>query len=142
MTQIVNAGFTQAFNMFPSGCVLVGLIQGAGAAAPVVAPTTFSATSSKGFMSQLNNFVSTVAGDIVRSGVGVYTVKFRASLPVNFDITANVWGPNGTWSSIVDFNPTTGILSFKTFAAAGAAADLAATEFVHFTVIGQLTSYQ
>lgn len=142
MTTIVNSGYAQSFNMFPSGCVFIGMVQGTGAAIPVIPTTVFSATSSKGFMSRANNQVSSVAGDITRGTAGVYTIKFLISFPVVFDVSVNIWGPNGTWSSVLDYNETTRILSFNTWAAGGAAADLAATEFAHFTVLGQMSAYQ
>jgi len=131
---------TESFASITDLIVFFGCLQGAAAAAPVVPTTTISLTSSKGFMQATTNIISKVASDTTRSGVGVYTTKFRnvagtqTGLPaIVLDVTVNVWGPNGTWATVLDFNPTTGVLSFNTFAAGGAAADLAATEFVHFT---------
>lgn len=115
-------------------------IQGAGAAAPVRAPTTFSATSSIGFMHASNNFCSLTATDITRSGVGLYTMKLRDSVPVILDIDAKVWGPSATAKDIYiqDYNPTTRVLSFAVFLqSSSAAADLAAADFVTFAFSGQ-----
>ena len=128
-------------SMSPETVTFNGLIQGAGAAAPVVAPTTFSSTSSKGYASIANNYVSRVATDITRSGVGAYTVKFVDSIPVVFDIDANVWGPNGTTATISDYNPSTRTVTILTWSVVGAAADLAATEFLRFTIWGQLSVF-
>lgn len=115
-------------------------IQGAGAAAPVRAPTTFSATSSVGFMHASNNYVSLTAADIVRSGAGVYTMKLRDGLPVVLDVDATVWGPAATAKTIIlqDYNPTTRVLSFTSLLeSTSAATDLAAADFVVFTFKGQ-----
>lgn len=113
-------------------------IQGAGAAAPVRAPTTYSATSSIGFMHASNNFITTVATEITRSGVGTYTAKLQDGLPVVLDILARVWGPAATakQGNIVDYNPTTRIITFSVMTAAGVAADLAAADFLTFTIVG------
>lgn len=112
-------------------------IQGAGAAAPVRAPTTFSATSSIGYMHASNNFVSLTAADITRSGAGVYTVKLRDSLPVILDIFPSVWGTDSKKAQITDYNPTTRVISVKVSTSAGVAADLAATDFLTFVITGQ-----
>lgn len=138
--------FLQAFVTIQQQIVFYGMLKGAGAAAPVFPPTTISTTSAKGFMQNSTNFISPTAADTTRSGVGVYTTKFRyvgtptGAPPIMLDVTVNVWGPSGTWASVTDYNPTTGVLSFQTFAAGGAAADLAATEFVHFTFTAQNTT--
>ncbi len=133
--------YRQYASMSPDSVTFNGLIQGAGAAIPVVAPTTFSATSAKGYATLANNFVSRVATDITRSGVGAYTVKFVDSIPVVFDIDANVWGPNGTTATISDYNPTTRVVTLLTWGPTGTAADLAATEVLRFTVWGQLSVF-
>jgi hypothetical protein len=131
--------YSESFNMSLEACSFVGMVQGAGAAAPVIPTTVQSTTSSKSWLSAANNFVSSTAGDIVRSGVGVYTIKLKDGLPVVFDISPAVWGPSGTWATISDYNPTTRVISVLTWAAGGAAADLAATEFLHLTISGQMT---
>lgn len=133
--------YLESFQMSPEVCSFAACVQGAGAAAPVIPTTTFSATSSKGFMSAQNNFASGTAGDITRSGVGQYTVKFKDGLPVVLDISVNVWGPSGTWATMVDYNPTTRIATVLVWAAGGAAADLAATEFLRFSITGQLSKF-
>lgn len=130
-----------SYQMSPEVCNFIACVQGAGAAAPVIPTTVFSATSSKGYMTAANNFASGVAGDIVRSGVGVYTVKLKDGLPVVIDLGANVWGPNGTWATILDYNPTTRVVSVNTWAAGGAAADLAATEFLRLSITGQMSVF-
>lgn len=134
----VTSPFTQSFNFFPNGAVMVGCVQGNTTNPPTIPTTTISTSSSKGFMQKLTNKVSTVSGDITRSGVGVYTLKFSEGLPIVLDISVNVWGPSGTWASVTDYNESTRVLSFQTFAAGGAAADLATTEFAHITVLGQM----
>ena len=115
-------------------------IQGAGAAAPVRAPTTFSATSAAGYMHASNNFISTVAADITRAGVGDYTAKLRDGLPVILDIDARVWSTTAATAKdiyIRDYNPTTRVITFGTnLATTGAVADLAATDFVVFSITG------
>ena len=111
-------------------------MQGAGAAALVRAPTTFSATSWIGFMHASNNFASLTAADHTRSGAGVYTVKLRDTLPVILDLFANVAGTDGKKAQITDYNPTTRVISVKTYNAAGAATDLASTDFITFTLVG------
>jgi len=114
-------------------------IQGAGAAAAVRAPTTYSATSSIGFMHASNNFAPIVATDIVRTGAGAYTMKLLDGLPVILKIFGECWGPAATAKKIVvqDYNPTTRVLSFTSLLeTTGAATDLAAADFVTFTIIG------
>lgn len=132
--------YSESFTLAREQITAYGSVQGAGAAAPVIPTTVFSATSSIGWQSVLDNFVSGVAGDIARSGVGLYTVKFKENIPVILDITVNVWGPNGNYATNTDYNPTTRILSFKTFQPNGTAADIAATDFVKFTITGKLVT--
>lgn len=131
--------YNESFSSVLEQATIYGLIQGQGAAAPVVAPTAFSATSSKSFMPRSVNWVSLVASDIVRSSAGVYTVKFVENMPYVIDITPAVWGPSGIWASIVDYNPTTRVVSVQTFAAGGAAADLTTNDYLRFTVTGSFT---
>ena len=133
--------YSESFTSVLEQAVIYGMIQGAGAAAPVVAPTTFSATSCKGFMPRSVNWVSLVAADITRSGAGVYTVKLGVGLglPYVIDIGANVMGTAGMWATVQDYNPTTRVISVTTFAAGGAATDLAATDFLRFTITGAQT---
>ena len=131
--------YSESFTLAHEQITAYGSIQGAGAAAPTIPSTTFSATSSIGWQAVTDNFVSAVAGDITRSGVGVYTIKFKDNIPTIMDITANVWGTDGKWSQNTDYNPTTRVLSLKIFAAGGAAADLATTDFVKFTITGRLS---
>lgn len=117
-------------------------IQGTGAAAPVRAPTTFSATSSVGFMHASHNFCSLTATDIVRTGAGAYTMKLRDGVPVVLNITAECWGPAATGKDIViqDYNPTTRVVTFASnLESTGAATDLAAADFVVFTITGTKT---
>jgi len=117
-------------------------IQGAGAAAPVRAPTTFSATSAIGFMHVSHNFVSLTAADITRSGAGAYTLKLRDSVPVVLNVVAECWGPAATAKDIViqDYNPTTKVLTFSSnLESSGVATDLAAADFVVFTITGTKT---
>ena len=129
-----------AFAMPREHITFYAKIQGAGAAAPVRAPTTYSATSSIGFMHASNNYCSLTATDITRSAPGVYTMKLRDSLPVILDVEGNCWGPAATAKTIViqDYNATTKVLSFTSvLESSSAAADLAAADFVVFTFKGQ-----
>jgi hypothetical protein len=115
-------------------------ITGAGAAAPVRSSTTFSATASSAFMHASHNFVSLTAADITRAGVGDYTVKLRDGLPVVLDIDARCWSTTAAGAKDVyirEYNPTTRVITFGTnLATTGAVADLAATDFVVFTIVG------
>lgn len=138
----MNCSENQAFAMPYEHIVVYGKIQGQGAAAPLRAPTTFSATSSAGFMHSSNNFVSTVAADITRSGVGAYTVKFSDGLPVVLDIDIRVWSTAGAAAYkdayVTDYNPTTRVLTFGTsLATSGVATDLATTDYAVFSISGQ-----
>jgi hypothetical protein len=133
----MNQSENLAFSMTPESIRFYAKIQGQGAAAPIRAPTTFSSTSFISFMHASNNFISLVATDITRSGAGVYTAKLRDFLPVIVAMDIQVAGTNGKWGSIVDYNPTTGVISFLTFSSAGAATDLATTDFAVFVIDGQ-----
>lgn len=128
-----------AYAMSQEQITFFAKVQGAGAAAPVRAPTTYSATSTIGFMHASNNFAPLVATDITRSGAGAYTMKLRDSLPVILNITAECWGPAATGKDIViqDYNPTTRVITFASnLESSGAATDLAAADFVVFTITG------
>lgn len=138
----MNRSENLAFSMSPESIAFYAKIQGAGAVAPVRAPTTFSATSSIGYMHASNNFVSLIAADITRSGVGAYTAKLSDSLPVILDIDARCWSSTGAAAYkdvyITDYNPTTRVITFGTnLATTGAATDLLATDFVTFIITGQ-----
>lgn len=136
----MNQSENLAFGMPQEHITFYAKIQGAGAAAPVRAPTLNSATSSVGFMHASNNFAPLVATDIVRTGAGAYTMKLRDSLPVILNVTAECWGPAATGKDIVvqDYNPTTRVLTFASnLESSGAATDLAAADFVVFTITGQ-----
>jgi hypothetical protein len=115
-----------------------GCVQGAVGAAPVIPSTVTSGTSSIGWMSALDNFISGVAADLVRTGAGVYTVKLKDNIPVILDIIPTLWGADGKQVQMTDYNPTTRVLSFKTFTSAGIAADIVATDFIRFVIIGKL----
>lgn len=135
----MNDSENPAYSMPREHITFYAKIQGAAAAAPVRAPTTFSATSSIGFMHTSNNYCSITATDITRSGAGIYTMKLRDSLPVILNITAECWGPAATAKDIAiqDYNPTTRVVSFTSnLEATGAATDLAAADFVVFTFTG------
>lgn len=117
-------------------------IVGTGGTAPVRAPTTFSATSSAGYMAASNNFISLTAADITRSGAGAYTAKLRDGCPVVLDIDIRIWSTTGAAAYkdgyITDYNPTTRVITFGTsLATTGAAADLLATDFLTFIITGQ-----
>lgn len=136
MNQSENLAYAMPYEQL----TLYAKIQGQGAAAPIRAPTTFSATSSAGFMHASNNFVSATASDITRTGVGLYTAKLRDSVPVVLDIDIKVWGPSATAKDayVTDYNPTTRVVTFATFLqSSSAAADLATTDFATFVITGQ-----
>lgn len=124
------------------GCMSVdvitffGSVQGAGAAIPVIPTTVLSTTSSIQPMKAQDNFVSGVAGDITRGGVGVYTIKLKDGVPVIYDISPNVWGTDGKFAQVTDYNPSTRVVSVKTYSSVGAAADLAATDNLKLTIVG------
>lgn len=128
--------------MPPEFLTYFGLIQGAGAAVPVipVAPTSprFGAiTSVKGLMTAANNYVLS----LTRTSAGVYTAVMKDTMPEILDVDCNVWGTDGKQCQVQDYNPQTLTLSFSVFSAAGAAVDLAATDFVHFTFSGQYSVF-
>ncbi len=138
----MNDSENMAFAMPREHITLYAKIQGAGAAAPVRAPTTFSATSSAGYMHASNNYVSLTAADITRAGVGAYTAKLRDGLPVVLDIDGRVWATTGAAAAkdvyIVDYNPTTRVITFGVnLATTGAVVDLLSTDFLVFTITGQ-----
>lgn len=138
MIQSENPSYAMPAEMI----VYFAKIQGAGAAAPVRAPTTFSATSFAGFMHASNNFISLVATDITRSGVGAYTAKLRDVLPVVLDIDGRVYATTGAVAAkdvyVFDYNPTTGVITFGVnLATTGAVVDLLSTDFLVFTITGQ-----
>lgn len=136
-----RSGYINAYVMSPDVHTFFGSVQGAGASAPTIPTTTQSTSSSIQPMTAANNFVSSTSGDITRSGVGVYTIKFKDSLPVILDIGVNVWGTDGKWAQITDYVPSTRILTVKVYAAGGAAADLATTDNLKITVVGQNSVY-
>ena len=120
-------------------CSLWASVQGAGAAAPTIPTTTLSLTSSIQPMTPQDNYASTVAGDITRSGVGLYTVKLKDSLPIILDILPNVWGTDGKQAQMTDYNPTTRVIIVKTYTSAGVAVDLASTDNLKFNILGRLS---
>ena len=139
----MNRSPNPAMAMPPEFVTYFGLIQGAGAAVPVVpaapsSPRFGAITSVKGLMTAANNYVAS----LTRVSAGVYTAVLKDGVPEILDIDPNVWGTDGKQCQIQDYNPQTKTLSFAVFSAAGAAAtDLAATDFVHFTFSGQYSVY-
>lgn len=136
----MNNSENLAWSMSQEHITYYAKIQGAGAAAPVRAPTLFSATSAIGYMAASNNYAPTVATDITRSGAGVYTMKLRDASANILGINADVWGPQATSKSVIiqDYNPSTRVLSFTvTLDSTNAATDLAAADFVIFEIKGQ-----
>lgn len=138
----MNESENQAFAMPRESITFYAKLQGAGAAAPVRAPTLLSLTSTAGFMHASNNFVSLTAADITRSGVGAYTAKLRDSVPVVLDIDGRVFATTGAAAYkdvyITDYNPTTRVVTFGTnLATTGAAVDLLSTDFLTFIITGQ-----
>lgn len=120
-------------------CIMSGSVQGAGAAIPVIPTTTLSTSSSIQPMTAADNMVSGTAGDITRSGAGVYTLKLKDKMPVILDIIPNVWGTDGKRAQLTDYVPSTRILTIKVYTAAGVAADLASTDNLKLTIYGRLT---
>jgi hypothetical protein len=120
-------------------CSAWASVQGAGAAAPTIPTTTLSLTSSIQPMTASDNYASTVAGDITRSGVGLYTVKLKDSFPIILDILPNVWGTDGKQAQMTDYNPTTRVITVKTYTSAGVAVDLASTDNLKFNILGRLS---
>lgn len=137
----MNRSENQAYAMPPGQITMYAKIQGQGGAAPIRCPTTYSATSTAGFMHASNNFVSAVAADITRSGAGAYTAKLSDGLPVVLDIDGRVFATSGAAANkdvyVTDYNPTTRVITFGTnLATSGAATDLATTDFLVFTITG------
>lgn len=131
---------TMLFSMSSELCIFFASVQGAGAAIPTIPTTTMSTTSSIQPMTAQDNYASGVAGDIVRSGVGVYTIKLKDSCPIVLSIIPTVWGTDGKSAQMTDYNPATRIMSVKTYSAVGAAADLATTDNLKFTVLARLST--
>lgn len=127
------------FSMSRETCIFFASVQGAGAAIPTIPTTTLSTTTSIQPMTAQDNFASGVAGDIVRSGAGVYTIKLKDSCPVVLDIDPNIWGTDGKWAQMTDYNPATRIMSVKTYNTAGAATDIATTDNLKFTLLCRLS---
>lgn len=123
----------------PETCHTQACVQGAGAAAPVIPSTVHSNTSSIGYMTAANN--QALAGGIVRTGVGAYTITLKNKLPEILHIDPTVWGPNGTTATIADYNQTTKVVTVLTWAPGGAAVDLANTEFLRLALKGQTTVF-
>lgn len=130
-----RSGYSESEQGSPDVFSFTAMVQGAGAAAPVIPSTVHSNTVAISYMTAANNWA--LAGGIARGAVGVYTVTLKDLLPEIFDIGPNVWGPNGTWATITGYNQSTGVISVNTWAAGGAAVDLQAAEFLRFTITGQ-----
>lgn len=134
----MNQSESIAYGMPNELIIFFAKVQGAAAAAPVRAPTTFSNTSWKGFMFASNNFVSLTATDITRSGAGVYTAKLRDVTGHVIEINPTLAGTDGKKVQVTDYNHSTQVISFKTWDVTGVTpTDLAATDFVTFTIFGQ-----
>lgn len=100
-------------------------LAGAGASAPTVPANGDSPPS---FPTIANVPLSRVTAEApARSGVGVYTCtlddKYKAKqfLCMSVDII----GTAGLWGQVSNYNATTRVITFRTFAAGGAATDLA-----------------
>jgi hypothetical protein len=119
-------------------CTMYAMVQGAGAAAPVIPTTVLSLTSSIQPALAQDNFAA--AGGVARSGVGLYTITLKEALPLILDIGLSIWGLDGKWGQITDYNPQTRVVTLKVYAAAGAAADLAATDNMKLSIIGRLNT--
>ena len=138
---MIRSGYSESYQGSPEVFTFFGSVQGAGAAAPTIPTTTQSTSTSIQPMTAANNWVSSTAGDITRSGVGVYTIKLKDALPVILDIGVNVWGTDGKWAQMTDYNPSTRVISVKVYAAGGSAADLATTDNMKITVTGQVSVF-
>lgn len=133
----MNQSENQAFAMPNEQVTMYCKIQGAGAAAPVRAPNLLTGTSAAAMSFASNNFVSAVAADITRSGVGAYTLKLRDGFPVVNWIEGMVWATTGAAAYkdvfITDYNPVTRVVTFGVnLATSGAAVDLLSTDFLTF----------
>lgn len=134
----MNQSENPAYGMPAELIIFFARVTGAGAAAPVRSSTTYSNTSWKGFMFASNNFVSTTATDIARSGAGVYTAKLRDVPGHVIEIIPTLAGTDGKKVQIQDYNHSTQTISFSVLNADGlVATDLAATDEVTFTIFGQ-----
>lgn len=134
----MNQSENLAYGMPAELIIFHAKVKGAGAAAPVRAPTTFSNTSWKGFMFGSNNFVSTTATDITRASEGVYTAKLRDVPGHVIEIIATLAGTDFKQVQVQDYNNSTQVISFTVFKAAdGTVDDIESTDCVTFTIFGQ-----
>jgi hypothetical protein len=114
-------------------------VVGTGASAPV-APTN-------GIIPPLwpvkASVMSTLAAEIpTRSGVGVYTVTVAAQWRMFawLSVETEVMGTGGLWAQVSAHSPTTGVITLRTFAAAGSATDLTSADLAVLTISGLDTS--
>ncbi len=126
--------YAPGFSTSRETVTMYGSARGAGAAILTITPTAPSSTSVVQLMTTEDNFVESTA----RSGVGLYTITLKDSLPSILDIGLNVWGVDGKYAQPSDYNPSTRVLSFKTYSAGGTASDLAATDNLRVVVVGKL----
>jgi hypothetical protein len=114
-------------------------IVGTGATAPI-APTN-------GIIPPLwpikASVLSTLAAEIpTRTSAGVYTVTVAAQWRMFawMTIETEIMGTGGLWGQVSAFSPTTGVITLRTFAAAGAATDLTSADLAVLTIAGLDTS--
>jgi hypothetical protein len=132
----IRSPFLAEFSMSREVCTLFGSVRGAGAAIPTITPTALSTTTTIQTYTAEDNFVASTA----RSGVGTYTLTLKDSFPVILDIEANVWGTDGKRCQVIDYNPTTRVLSVQVYTAAGAAVDLATTDNLKLAIAARLST--
>jgi hypothetical protein len=109
-----------------------GSVRGAATATPTITPAVYSATSLVQFMAASDNWILSTA----RSGVGAYTLRLKDSVPVFYDVLVSVWGTDGKQAQVADYNPTTLTLTITVLSAGAVAADLATTDNLRLTFIG------
>jgi hypothetical protein len=121
---------------YPQGMQYYRLaVIGAGAAAPV-AP-------SNGLVPPLwpikASVLSSLATEIpTRTGAGVYTATVAAPwrMVAWLDVSIDISGTPGAWGQVSAWNPTTGVITFRTFNAGGTATDITSSDLVVMTISG------
>ena len=126
---------TEFAHMSRDAVTFQGSVRGAGAAPPTITPTVYSATSQIQYMAASDNFIQSAARP---STAGIYTFVLKDSVPVLYDCDVNVWGLDGKQAQVTDYNPNTRTLSVTVLTNAGVAVDLATTDNLRFTFLGNL----
>lgn len=103
---------------------MLAVFQGAAAAVPVIPATTVTTAA--------DNF-GTATGSS-RSGVGTYVLALKEKFPKIMDVIPTVLGTDGKRVQVTAWSEANGTVSVQAYTAAGAAVDLAATDFLRLWV--------